>query len=137
VEVFNESSSGNKLPIGKGKIAIKSAVPSLEKSFSFLIQLIYTDKKSKSSEKGQVEMTGKLQNILDSISNAEPRKADTIDSEIVQPSDDYSLVKGKKYFLIIDKLEAIDLLDTGSFLDQQDPSLSLKVGGVQFNSARY
>jgi hypothetical protein len=91
-----------------------------------------------------VEMTGKLQNILDSISNAEPRKADTIekdilsfDSEIVQPSDDYSLVKGKKYFLIIDKLEAIDLLDTGSFLDQQDPSLSLKVGGVQFNSARY
>jgi len=105
VEAFNISRVGISTSLGKGSIALKSAVPRLNKSTIFKVELTYFSKKG-NYRKGVVHMEGLLQKegtkiLLDDL------KKNTV----------------KAYPLVVrmENFRASNLVDTGGIVEQHPP----------------
>eukprot|EP01034_Spumella_vulgaris_P032732 gene32732-40401_t len=70
--------------------------------------------------------------------NTNSAKTPTNNSNTATPatSTNTSTVKPTLYRVILDQMHASDLVDTGSFLDAQDPAVRVTIGGVEKMTAR-
>ena len=141
VDVFNESSSGKKTPIGSGRVRL-SDFSQIGKEFTMVVNLTYSAKK-KEEQKGKVILKGTIFSGSPpkdpnptSVSVKVPEKKTTDNPTPSQSTPSSSSASPSAYLLTLNDFFARDLFDTGSLLDPQDPSLTVTVGKSTFSTKR-
>jgi hypothetical protein len=151
--------TGSKTHVGKGVGKFKTLIPTINQPVSLKIDLNHTNKKQ-TLQKGIVmmgaivsEVKGESNtNINKDGSNAnmknDTNNKDKKDDLNLKNNLNYSVPddnKDKKvssnsilkgYKVKLDKLQALDLVDTGSMLDGQDPMLTITIGKQSFSTER-
>lgn len=130
VEVFNESATGHKCHIGIGQVVLRNAIPQLDQLCTFIVDLTYRSKK-KEEQKGKVILKGILHSGKIPAVTAGPPKIEATTTTASQSE------SNSVYLLTVNDFYAKDLTNTGSFLDSQDPSLTVTVGKSKFSTLRY
>ena len=130
--MFNESLVGHKVHVGKGQKILRELISNFGSLEQYSLPLVHTDKK-KEIVKG----------VLSFKCSVDP----TVESSVIPPSVEVESgkdgAKGEKgpsipsqLTLVVSDMEAMDLVDTGSYLDPQDPSLTLTIAEKSFSTER-
>lgn len=159
VEVFNQSRTGHRTPLGKASISLKSliAVQTNNEKTDFKISLVHENK-----QQGFILMKGyltvpeeveelkviaetnqKSKPLTNELSTGNSANKDKVGKDLsnnnqVSAPMIPNLYKGssKTLSLILNNLEAKELFDTGTNRDKQDPSLHIKIGQQSFSTNR-
>lgn len=138
MEAFNINNApgklGKKIHIGKGTINLKTAIPKFNKVVSISIAMTHTSKKGV-FRKGRIEMDGLIevqenQVRLNSVKQTMNFVGLGLASSIGLGND------GKRLRVTVNSMKALNLVDTGSRLDPQDPALWIKIGDSYNMTAR-
>lgn len=162
IEVINEYKEGSPVHVGKAIIVIKDLLSAHNKQTPIKIDLTYYSPKGQEVSKGVLYMYGILDvtfgdpDAQTELLSAAPtkksglarfksaaKKAGMISAgmnRIRREKAEKLKEKGpiiREYILTLDSMRAVDLTNTGTMLDPQDPALYLKIGtGRLFNTKR-
>ena len=120
--MFNESLTGSRTHLGKGVVPLRSLLPVATRMETTDIKILLTNNKS-NQQKGFVLLKGHL-----SVPKVEEKKPPTL----FKPYEGRS----QTLTLIVDQMEAKELVDTGGMLDKQDPALQIKIGKQVYSTQR-
>ena len=127
---------GHKVHIGKAQKILRELIIDFGSNEQYSLPLVHKSKKSENT-KGVITFKCSVEPALES--STVPPSATTLDAEKGK-----ELVKGEPVMsipaqltLVVSDMETMDLVDTGSYLDPQDPTLTLTIAGKSFSTARY
>ena len=154
-EVVNESLTGSKTHIGRGKQVLRALVDAVGTAEQCTLQLFHANS---TGESGQGTLTFTLLALPANRSEAAKRTAvdeaaaekaalEAAEKAAAEKEAEQSATKLQSRFrgyklrkdaliIRIEKFVVQDLVDTGSFSNGQDPALSIKIGKKTFNTKR-
>ena len=133
--MFNESLAGSKVHIGKGQKILRELISNFGSLEQYSLPLVHADKK-KEIAKGVLSFKCSVEPTLESSASPASTTALEVESEKGSDKSEKGPSIPSQLTLVVSDMEAMDLVDTGSYLDSQDPSLTLTIAEKSFSTAR-
>lgn len=108
--------------VGEASLILQEAFPSFNEVHDLTVSLTHKSSKGKASKQGRLYISGVLSLNHSSV----------LTNQLAPVTHDAD----KMMCLHLESLEAINLFDTGSILDAQDPQLKIKILGQKFKTER-